>query len=40
MEYPFALAEVLAYKFGYRGSDPVEAYAAEARKHGGLHLPG
>jgi acetyl esterase/lipase len=23
MEYPFALAEALAYKFGYRGTDPV-----------------
>ncbi len=28
MEYPFALA----YKFGCRGSEPVAAYAAEARK--------
>ena len=24
MEYPFALAEALAYKFGYRGADAVE----------------
>ncbi len=32
MEYPFALADALAYKFGYRGSDPVKAYAAEAHK--------
>ncbi len=32
MEYPFALAEALAYKFGYRGTDPVAAYAADARK--------
>lgn len=32
MEYPFALAEALAYKFGFRGSDPVEAYAAEGHK--------
>ena len=32
MEYPFALAEALAYKFGFRGSDPVAAYAAEGHK--------
>ena len=32
MDYPFALADALAYKFGYRNSDPVAAYAAEARK--------
>ncbi len=32
MEYPFALADALAYKFGYRGSDAIEAYAAEAHK--------
>ena len=35
MEYPFALAEALAYKFGYRDADPataVERYAAEGRK--------
>ena len=32
MDYPFALADALAYKFGCRGSDPVAAYAAEARK--------
>ncbi len=33
MEYPFALADALAYKFGYRElADPVSAYAADARK--------
>jgi carboxylesterase type B len=32
MEYPFALAEALAYKFGYRGEDAVEAYAGDSRK--------
>ena len=32
MEYPFALAPALAYKFGYRGPDPVAAYAADAGK--------
>jgi hypothetical protein len=35
MEYPFALADALAYKFGYRDADPATAgvrYAAEARK--------
>ena len=35
VEYPFALAEALAYKFGYRDSDyaaAVAQYAAEARK--------
>ena len=32
MEYPFALADALAYKFGYRGPGAVAAYAAEARK--------
>jgi hypothetical protein len=32
MEYPFALADALAYKSGYRDADPVEAYAADARK--------
>ncbi len=32
MEYPFALADALAYKFGYRGADPVAAYAADAGK--------
>ncbi len=32
MEYPFALAGALAYKFGYRGADPVESYIADARK--------
>ena len=35
MEYPFALAEALAWKFGYRDDDPeraVSRYAADARK--------
>ena len=35
MEYPFALAEALAYKFGYRDADPAAAvarYAAEGHK--------
>ena len=35
MEYPFALAEALAHKFGYRDTDPAAAlarYAAEAHK--------
>ena len=35
MEYPFALAEALAYKFGYREGNTataVERYAAEGRK--------
>ncbi len=35
MEYPFALADALVYKFGYRDADPAAAirrYAAEARK--------
>ena len=33
MEYPFALAEALAYKFGYRDmDDPVDAYSREALK--------
>ena len=32
MEYPFALADALAYKFGYRGADPVATYMAEAGK--------
>ena len=32
MEYPFALADALAYKFGYRGSNAVAAYSAEAGK--------
>lgn len=32
MEYPFALSDALAYKFGYRGADPVAAYTAQARK--------
>ena len=34
MEYPFALAEALAYKFGYRDSDPVSSYAASGHKFG------
>jgi pimeloyl-ACP methyl ester carboxylesterase len=35
MEYPFALADALAHKFGYRDPDPAAAvarYASEARK--------
>lgn len=35
MEYPFALSDALAHKFGYRDPDPAAAvarYAAEARK--------
>ncbi len=32
MEYPFALADALAYKFGYRAANPVEAYSADAHK--------
>jgi Prolyl oligopeptidase family len=32
MEYPFALADTMAFKFGYRGAHPIEAYSAEARK--------
>ncbi|PRY41544.1 alpha/beta hydrolase family protein [Umezawaea tangerina] len=35
MEYPFALSDALAHKFGYRDPDPAVAvarYAAEARK--------
>ena len=32
MEYPFALAEALAYKFGYRSADAVEAYAEDGCK--------
>lgn len=35
MEYPFALADALAYKFGYRQPDPSEAvarYAADAHR--------
>lgn len=35
MEYPFALADALAYKFGYREADPVTAltrYTAEAHR--------
>ena len=32
MEYPFALSDALAYKFGYRGEDAVTKYAADAKK--------
>ena len=35
MEYPFALADALAYKFGYRDADPetaISRYAVESRK--------
>ncbi|HEY3956152.1 MAG TPA: Scr1 family TA system antitoxin-like transcriptional regulator [Streptosporangiaceae bacterium] len=35
MEYPFALSDALAYKFGYRDADPAAAvtrYTAEARR--------
>ncbi|GGY14799.1 hypothetical protein GCM10010358_78560 [Streptomyces minutiscleroticus] len=35
MEYPFALADALAYKFGYRDADPtaaIAAYAADAHR--------
>jgi hypothetical protein len=34
VEYPFALSDALAYKFGYRDPDPaaVARYAAEARR--------
>jgi pimeloyl-ACP methyl ester carboxylesterase len=33
MEYPFALAEALAYKFGFRSPEgAVDAYAAEAKR--------
>jgi pimeloyl-ACP methyl ester carboxylesterase len=32
MEYPFGLADAIAYKFGYRGPDPVGAYTADAGK--------
>ena len=32
MEYPFALAEALAYKFGFRGEDAVAAYSAGGRR--------
>ena len=32
MEYPFALADALAYKFGYRGANAIASYAAEAQK--------
>ena len=32
MSYPFALADALAYKFGYRGANPIESYAADASK--------
>ena len=32
MEYPFALADALAHKFGFRGSEPVASYAAGGSK--------
>ena len=32
MEYPFALADALAYKFGYRGADALAAYSADGHK--------
>ena len=32
MEFAFALVETLAYKFGYRGSDAIATYKAEAQK--------
>ena len=32
MEYPFALADALAYKFGYRGADAVSKYSQEGGK--------
>ena len=32
MEYPFALADAMAYKFGYRGPDALAAYTAEGHK--------
>ena len=32
MEYPFALSEALAYKFGYRSADPVASYTADGHK--------
>ena len=32
MEYPFALGDAMAYKFGYRGADAVAAYAVDGRK--------
>lgn len=32
MEYPFALADALAYKFGYRDGDTVAEYAADSQK--------
>ncbi len=32
MEYPFALADALAYKFGYQGAGAVAAYSADAHK--------
>jgi pimeloyl-ACP methyl ester carboxylesterase len=38
MEYPFALAEALAYKFGYRGGDHAAAVAAYARDAGKFSL--
>ena len=32
MEYPFALGDAMAYKFGYRGADALAAYAVDGRK--------
>ena len=32
MEYPFALSEALAYKFGYRSGDSVDSYIADGHK--------
>ena len=32
MEYPFALSEALAFKFGYRSADPVKSYIADDHK--------
>jgi hypothetical protein len=32
MEYPFALADAMAYKFGHRGADPLQGYADDAAK--------
>lgn len=44
MEYPFALAEALAYKFGHRGDDSLDAYVSDAKQFsllesGTLDLP-
>jgi acetyl esterase/lipase len=38
MEYPFALADALAYKFGYRGSDAGEALARYTTEAGRFSL--